>query len=323
MLCLTLLHWCSLFWCFTLYLQWRIMTASVCAPFHHWPWKRLSLVHIYVPDDFNILFAFKELSFLIHGMDVRCCIRKVLTVFRWMTDTTTHRRRSYAFTVDSRNFDVSCQTRSCCSWPKSSLEHVECGLTSTCTQVRIMMCLLCTILSLAMSCKQLQVYYTARFLLLCVWHAAYVSWWDLNWVCLHSSKYTDCEWKQPNYQGLFWFNRQSVGWKIMQKLIMTWNWQWPESNLWTSCFLDTSTGHVLQHVFHADWWYQQKDKHPNTKKAGVFSDVNGLQASLEFFLACFLFTSKAWKPKSTSHSRVWLIFGPFTIHKIPSRKLIE
>lgn len=219
-------------------------------------------------------------------------------------------------------------TRSCRPWPKSSLwtcgvwlDIHSCagrdrGSGSWCA-------FLCTFLSLQCHVNSFKCITLRRFLLLCVWHAAYVSWWDLNWVCLHSSKYTDCEWKQPNYQGLFWFNRQSVGWKIMQKLIMTWNWQWPENNLWISCFLDTSTGYVLQHVFHADWWYQQKDKSSNTKKAGVFSDVNGLQASLDFSLACFLFTSKAWKPKSTGHSRVWLVFGSFTIHKSPSRKLIE
>lgn len=52
------------------------------------------------------------------------------------------------------------------------------------------------------------------------------------------------EWKQPNYQGLFWFNCQTKERKVLQKLIMAWSWQWHENNFWISCCFFERRGQV-------------------------------------------------------------------------------
>ena len=60
----------------------------------------------------------------------------LLTVFRWMTDAVTHRRRSHAFTVDGHSLDDS-QPAPVALDQSPVCGHVECGLTSTRARVGI------------------------------------------------------------------------------------------------------------------------------------------------------------------------------------------
>lgn len=82
--------------------------------------------------------------------------------------------------------------RQCCSWLRSSSEKKWAAdaarhpLTQRSrSRVRMAMCLASTFLP---SCYAMQtarsVLHWGRFLPLCVWHAAYVNWWDIKWVCL-------------------------------------------------------------------------------------------------------------------------------------------
>jgi len=178
--------------------------------------------------------------------------------------------------------------------------------------VRIMMCLSCTFLSLQYNVNNFKCITLCCFLLLCVWHAAYVSWWDFKWACLCSYKYIDCEWKQPNYQGLFWFNCRSVGWKISQKLVMTRNWQWHENHFWiTFCFFEHGRQHRMSVATCFPCRLMISTKHKSSDmKSRCLVDTNGLQTSWDFFLDSFLFTSKAWKPLSTFGS---FCYAPHTM----------
>lgn len=140
---------------------------------------------------------------------------------------------------------VSCQSAANVALDCSPVrENVRCVARHPLAQrswsrVSMMMWLTSTFLFLLCYVNNFKCITLRCFLLLCVWHAAYVNWWDIKWVCLRSYKYIDCEGKQPNNQGLFWLNCQSVAWKILQKLIMTCCWQWHENHFWISyCFFE-------------------------------------------------------------------------------------
>lgn len=185
--CLTHWSWCSLFWCSTVHRlydhgSWQLLYAqrsvtglgNIC--------HSHTVFESYTPDDFYILFAVTELNFTLHDTQVQRCIKEVV---RAHTHCTVAQSQSWSFLPNP------CW---CCSWPRSSWEHVDCGLTSTCTQVRITgqdddVPLEHLPLSLKCNVNSFECITLPCFLLLCVWHAAYVSWWDIKWVCLRSYKY--------------------------------------------------------------------------------------------------------------------------------------
>lgn len=133
-----------------------------------------------------------------------------------------------------------------------------------------MMCLTSTFLFLLCYVNNFKCITLGCFLLLCVWHAAYVNWWDIKWVCLCSYKYMDCEWKQPNNQALFWLNRQTVAWKILQKFMMTWSWQWHENHSWISyCFLEHRCQEWVSIATYFSCWLIKSRKHKSSDRGKV------------------------------------------------------
>lgn len=151
----------------------------------------------------------------------------------WEYDTHIH---TVWTSLVSHNLEVSCQTSANIALDHSPVLKMWTAAWHALAHrswswVRMMMCLASTFLFLLCYVNIFKCITLGCFLLLCVWHAAYVNWWDIKWVCLSSYKYMDCEWKQPNNQGLFWLNCQSLAWKIL----LTWSWQWHENHFWITC----------------------------------------------------------------------------------------
>lgn len=167
--------------------------------------------------------------------------------------------------------------------------------------VRMMMCLPSTFLFLLCYVNNFKCITLGCFLLLCVWHAAYVNWWDIKCVCLCSYKNMDCEWKLLNNHGLFSLNRHSVAWKILQKLMTKWSWQWHENHFWTTYCVSEHKCQKwvsIAKCFPAHWLNQKVQKLWQGKK-WCLSDSNGL--SLTGFHTYSPIIYKMWKAKSTKN----------------------
>lgn len=157
-----------------------------------------------------------------------------------------------------------------------------------------MMCLASTFLFLLCYVNNFKRIKLGCFLLLCVWHSAYVNWCDIKWVCLCRYKYTGCEWKQPNNQGLFWLSCQSMAWKILHKLIMTWSWQWHENHFWISyCFFEHRRQEQVSIApfFPSADWLNQESTVVLTEEPVLFP--------MQKELILFLIVCKIWQNKAT------------------------
>lgn len=164
--------------------------------------------------------------------------------------------------------------------------------------VKMMMCLASTFLVLLCYVNNFKRIKLGCFLLLCVWHSAYVNWWDIKWVCLCRYKYTGCKWKQPNNQGLFWLSCQSMAWKILQKLIMTWSWQWHENHFWISdCFFE----HRRQEQVSVAPFFPLCRLNKSRKHSGSFSNA---KRPILFLIVC-----EIWENKATEIATFWENFG--------------
>lgn len=136
MLCWTRWSWCSLFWCVAPYLPSRddsscCMRTDVC----HWTFRSTpTQFEYYVPDHSNILFAATEHNFMLHYVLMQRYITEVISMTDLFFSFFTHFLPRSSITISKL---PAKPPRWCFSWLRSSLEHVGCGLTSTCTQVRI------------------------------------------------------------------------------------------------------------------------------------------------------------------------------------------